>query len=109
MSSKREQRSTAIEGPWKKSKRELIERIGALGEPQATRQLHGSVEETGPPPGVPDDAKTVGALVEALVVTELAYGEIDRMVRERFSDARTTARSVASVASVLRKRGITVR
>ncbi len=53
-------------------------------------------------------AKTVGALVEALVATELAYDEIVRMVRERFPVARTTARSVASVASVLRKRGVAV-
>lgn len=55
-----------------------------------------------------EDAKTVGALVEALVATELAYDEIVRMVRARFPDARTTARSVASVASVLRKRGVAV-
>ena len=55
-----------------------------------------------------EDAKTVGALVEALVATELAYDEIVRMVRERFPDARTTVRSIASVASVLRNRGVDV-
>ena len=85
-----------IEGPWKQSKRDLIDRIRALG----------TTEEDGPRSGSADDAKTVGALVEALVATELTYDEIVRMVRERFPDARTTARSVASVASVLRMRGV---
>jgi len=92
-----------IEGPWKGSKRDLIGRIRALGEPERAKHLVAGAESA-----VIDEAKTVGALVEALVATDLAYDEVVRMVRGRFPEARTTTRSVAWYASRLRKRGLDV-
>ena len=92
-----------IEAPWKRSKRDLIERIWALAEPVATEDRAAVTERADD-----GDAKTVGTLVEALVGTELTYNEIVRIVKERFPDARTSARSVASVASRLRHLGVIV-
>jgi len=51
-----------------------------------------------------DDARTVGALV----ATERTYEEIVRIVRDRFSGARTTTRSIASIANSLRRSAIQV-
>jgi len=46
---------------------------------------------------------TVGALVEAMLITDAAYDEIVAAVRERFPEAGTTRRSVASVANAMRR------
>jgi hypothetical protein len=89
-----------IDGPWKKSKRALIERIRAFGEPVAAEGRAAIIETV-----TIENAKTVGTLVEALVATNLAYGEIVRTVKARFPNANTTTRSVASVASALRQQG----
>ena len=52
---------------------------------------------------------TVGATVKRLLTeTDLGYAEIVDKVLEEHPDARTTARSVASVASILRKKGVDV-
>ncbi|AUJ64201.1 hypothetical protein B9057_07745 [Aestuarium zhoushanense] len=52
---------------------------------------------------------TVGATVRRLLTeTDLGYPEIVDKVLEEHPDARTTARSVASVASTLRKKGVDV-
>jgi len=92
--------------PWKKGKARLIERIerlrreaGPLGGAEPAETETEAAEE-------PDGRReTVGALVESMLTTDAAYDEIVAAVRERFSDARTTRRSVASVASAMRKRG----
>lgn len=59
-----------------------------------------------PPPD--GHRETVGALVESMLTTDAAYDEIVAAVRERFPDAKTTSRSVASVASAMRRRGVEV-
>lgn len=52
---------------------------------------------------------TIGRLVEKLLMDEtLDYVTIVDQVMAEFPDAKTTARSVASVAAVLRKKGIGV-
>ena len=52
---------------------------------------------------------TIGELVhELLTDVDLTYLEIVALVKEKFPDAKTTARSVASVAAVLRKKGTLV-
>lgn len=52
---------------------------------------------------------TVGATVKRLLTeTDLGYAEIVDNVLAEHADARTTARSVASVASTLRKKGVDV-
>jgi hypothetical protein len=50
----------------------------------------------------------IGAMCAALLRTGLPYGEIAARVRARYPDARTTARSLASVASDLRAAGVPV-
>jgi hypothetical protein len=95
--------SARIEGPWKRSKRDLIDCIRALGEPEPAEHQVDATERT-----AAGEAKTVGAMVEVLVVTDLPYDEIVCLVKERFPEARTTARSAASVASVMRNRGVAV-
>ncbi len=48
---------------------------------------------------------TVGAYVESMLITDAAYDEIVAAVRERLPEARTSRRSVASVASAMQRRG----
>lgn len=50
----------------------------------------------------------IGALVIELLVTEMPYEDIVKQVRETYPDARTTARSIASVAMDLRRDGVNV-
>jgi len=45
---------------------------------------------------------------ELLMDVDNAYVEIVAEVKRRFPDAKTTARSVASVAATLRKKGVDV-
>ena len=53
--------------------------------------------------------RTIGRLVEELLMDEaLDYTAIVDRVMAEFSNAKTTARSVASVAAVLRKKGVDV-
>ena len=104
-----------IGGGWKRPKAELIAMIEALGEaaPDVTR----------PEPAEPaeatdresDDAsntkpnRTVGLLVKELLMDEaLDYAAIVERVVAEFPEAKTSARSVASVATDLRKKGTQV-
>lgn len=59
---------------------------------------------------LPSEPKfTVGAMVhELLMDVEMTYLEIVELVRERFPTAKTSARSVASTAAVLRRKGVDV-
>lgn len=50
----------------------------------------------------------IGALVIELLVTDMPYVDIVRQVRETYPSAKTTARSIASVAMDLRRDGIVV-
>lgn len=53
--------------------------------------------------------RTIGAMVgELLLDPDLGYEEIVELVRKQFPDAKTSARSVASVAAVMRKKGTPV-
>lgn len=57
----------------------------------------------------PEPKRTIGSLVQELLMDpDLGYEAIvDRVVAD-FPDAKTSARSVASVAAVLRKKGVDV-
>lgn len=97
--------------PWKKDKASLIERIdrlrrdaGTLGDPEPTEREPAEDVDAEPQ----SRGETVGALVELMLITDAAYDEIVAAVRERFPDARTTRRSVASVASTMRRSGVEV-
>ena len=51
----------------------------------------------------------VGPLARKLLVeTDQTYPEIIEAIRAKFPKAKTTARSVASIACVLRKKGVEV-
>jgi hypothetical protein len=51
----------------------------------------------------------VGELARKLLVeTDQGYAEIVEAIRAQFPEAKTTARSVASIACVLRKKGVEV-
>lgn len=50
----------------------------------------------------------IGALVIELLVTDMPYEDIVERVRSTYPDARTTARSIASVAMDLRRDGVDV-
>jgi hypothetical protein len=57
----------------------------------------------------PERKGTIGELVhELLMDVNLTYVEIVSLVKDKFPDAKTTSRSVASVAAVLRKKGASV-
>ncbi len=61
---------------------------------------------------VPEGAKprrTIGSMIHELLMDEaLAYAAIVDRIMDEFPDAKTTVRSVASVAAVLRKKGVDV-
>jgi hypothetical protein len=53
--------------------------------------------------------QTVGALVTKLLVDpSLGYDEIIALVKSDFPQAKTTARSISSTASVLRRKGFDI-
>lgn len=107
-----------VQGPWKASKRELIGRIRVLGDQSTDDQAPEAAEEADERPnetvgatgrGPSATAKgAVGALVREMLMTEAPYERIVGEVRKRFPGAQTTSRSVASVASVLRREGAAV-
>lgn len=52
---------------------------------------------------------TIGQLIQSLLTTtDMSNQEIADKVRQQFPDAKTTAKSVASVASVARRYGVTI-
>lgn len=82
---------------WKGKKSELIERIRALGV--------AAVEAIARKPA----ENTIGASVRRLLQdATLSYQDIVDLVKAAHPEAETTARSIASVASVLRKKGADV-
>lgn len=116
---------------WKRAKSELVDRTVALGAVPADETAPEVAEEAdtldheadGAPeqePSVDDKIRnakvtgparlgTIGELVhELLMDVDNAYVEIVAEVKRRFPDAKTTARSVASVAATLRKKGVDV-
>ncbi|MBS1301696.1 hypothetical protein [Loktanella sp. SALINAS62] len=90
-------------------------------EPEATEDVkppeHEAVEAPKNEPSVddnirnakvtgPDRLGTIGELVhELLMDVDHTYVEIVALVKRRFPDAKTSARSVASTAAVLRRKG----
>lgn len=78
-----------ITKPWKRTKRELIAIIKALGDHKL-----GDASIT-----VAERSETIGAFIKAMLSTGASYSDIARLARARFQGARTTARSVASMAS----------
>lgn len=79
-----------IEGEWKKSKDLLIEKISDFEK-------------------VMDKNVTISSEVMKLLMDEeLSYTDIVKDILKKFPNAKTTARSVASVASVARRKGIEV-
>jgi len=99
---------------WKRAKPELIDRIEALDvrlpdthEPEATEDAEPTDHEADDTPEQPK--RTIGALVEELLMDEaLGYEAIVDLVKAEFTDAKTSVRSVASVAANLRKKGVDV-
>lgn len=94
-------------GTWKKAKAELVAIVEALGAPEGATPSDDATDEPAVDHG--DDYGEFGSISELtrylLVATRLSHGEIVDVVRNRFPDARTTRRSVASVACDLRRRG----
>lgn len=57
----------------------------------------------------PEPKRTIGSLVhELLMDPDLGYEAILEQVKTQFPDAKTSVRSVASVAAVLRRKGLDV-
>lgn len=79
-------------------------------EPEATEKAEALDHEAGGASEQPSEPKiTIGAVVQELLMdVDNAYVEIVAEVKRRFPDAKTTARSVASVAATLRKKGVDV-
>jgi hypothetical protein len=104
----------AIAGPWKGSKEALRRRMDETErEVQATEAERRDADANRAAPEPEAEAKgargAIGRAVEELLLTSGAdYAEIVRQVRGRFPGARTTARSVASVACGMRKKGVPV-
>jgi hypothetical protein len=65
-------------------------------------------DEPAPPAVQKSPRGAIGALVIELLVTDMPYEDIVERVRSTYPDARTTARSIASVAMDLRRDGVNV-
>ncbi len=104
----------AIGMAWKGSKDALRARLDEMeAEARALDAERQKEAEAERPERAEPEAKAprgqLGKMVEHLLVTSGAsYGEIVRLVRAQFPQARTTAKSVASVAHALRKKGLPV-
>lgn len=86
----------------------------ALGEARPDQAEHETAEATenaddatGEAKGAEPDA-TIGSLIRERLAAGDDYAAVVEAVRVRFPDARTTRRSVASVASRLRRAGVAV-
>ena len=79
-------------------------------EPEVTEEAENLDHEAdGATERPPEPKITIGAVVQELLMdVDNAYVEIVAEVKRRFPDAKTTARSVASVAANLRKKGVDV-
>lgn len=79
-------------------------------EPEVTEEAETLDHEADGASEQPSEPKiTIGAVVhELLLDVDHTYVEIVAEVKRRFPDAKTTARSVASVAATLRKKGVDV-
>ena len=87
---------------WKASKGKLIAMIEAMPDAEAAESPETKPEDEPAP-------ETIGQMVKRLVAeTDLDYGAIVKEVRSAHPEARTTRRSVASVACMLRKTGVEV-
>lgn len=71
-------------------------------EPSETEEVSEPVVEEKAPRGA------IGALVIELLVTDMPYADIVETVKAKYPMAKTTARSIASVAMDLRRDGIEV-
>jgi hypothetical protein len=89
---------------WKASKAALIAKIEKLGErPKQTSKPKATEKAKRAP------TATISASVRKLLADpSLSYDDIVQMVRAAHPDAATTTRSVASVASEMRRRGVAV-
>lgn len=77
---------------------DVPEREQTVDEKNAAATVHG-----------PEPRRTIGSLVQELLMDpDLGYVTIVDRVRAEFPDAKTTARSVASVAAVMRRNGVPV-
>lgn len=113
--------SARIDGPWKRSKAELIERIHALGgaeaddrEPAVAEEAAASDVEPKATGRVSGSPGTVRALAEALLAgadasAPLTYEEIAGRIREAIPGSAPTPQSIRWYATKMRKRGETVR
>ena len=81
--------------------------MGAFDWPVAeTADTNARVEDT---PTTAEAPRSIGEMVERLLMDpSLNYVEIASRVRAQFAHARTTNRSVASVAKAMRARGVDV-
>ena len=99
--------------PWKKGKAALIERVRPLLEHDELSERSSLAEAMAVATERADDApETVGRLVERLLLADeggWSYADVVDEVRRRFPQARTTCRSVASVAADMRRHGTAVR
>lgn len=94
--------------------RSIVVECGVLGDCATDEAKVEGAENADPiaphaenPPVKPK--RTIGRLVQELLMDEtLDYTAIVERVSTEFSNAKTTARSVASVAAVLRKKGVDV-
>lgn len=91
-----------------------VKTVGAHETAKHVREISETAEtvdhEPDGPSESPTDSKiTIGAVVQELLMNaEMTYLEIVDLVREQFPGAKTSARSVASTAAVLRRKGVEV-
>lgn len=89
-------------------KAKTVERGCTPGEAEAARAKAAELAAAAAPTDGAPPRGAIGAMCAELLRTDLPYGEIVARVRARYPAARTTARSLASVAMDLRAAGVHV-
>jgi hypothetical protein len=98
----------AMKVEWKASKDSLRARLDEMEAEFAAIEAERRAAEPEPKQSEPGSRGSIGRMVEHLLTSGASYAGIVRLVREQFPEARTTAKSVASVACALRKKGVPV-
>ena len=95
----------------------IVVEVNAFGAHEVDEHMHEVTETVETVDHGPDGASkpatdpkiTIGAVVQELLMNaEITYLEIVDLVKEQFPGAKTSARSVASTAALLRRKGVEV-
>jgi hypothetical protein len=85
--------------------------LSGLANPAEVLRIKADIEATKTekkPAGSPREYGITSFIKDMLFITDFSHRDIVSMVKEQFPDAETTVKSVATVAKVMRKQGVSL-